>query len=560
MSLKVKSNGINFNVPTIEDLPTERLEEGLVCVVTDENRGGVFVYREANALINNGGTIFNGWTRQYDGAVNVKWFGAKGDGVTDDTIAIQSTIDSFGTILNTNYPTRRRSIIFDNGTYKVTKIDVPKYTDIFFDGAVLKPFNPLQTLDYLIAFYGFSTITNLVIDMEYSVSYRSATYTRGKYNTLNIPIVWRAKLAHIVGDPLWESSTLSYHGDSENIFNGGECNWCINAIEAFGMNTIIHLTGGIKLYSYKWTMDAGDSRKADWESRPEWVIKNHGAMIYVSNSFIGNFSSSVSSIISKFQEIDTTLFPDYKNTYGVVIVNNTHIETGFLFNCENISEKNAYTNNTYILNIYGCHGYVSGGNSGYYINLNASSNQKASILNCNFYGNTISSRAIYANTISVDYNISSFAGASKDAFLIKKIFNKSNALLLSANTSSQSLSSRTNVSFSSYKQADYSNSFTGTWYNSSNGGFIAVTDLYNVELDLSLALNNNPTIGTDIQIFVNSSIANGISFGTKDRYIRIVGHIPYVAQGNVIYIKAINYDGLSLDGSPANTLTITANI
>ena len=64
MSLKVKSNGINFNVPTIEDLPTERLEEGLVCVVTDENRGGVFVYREANALVNNGGTIFNGWTRQ----------------------------------------------------------------------------------------------------------------------------------------------------------------------------------------------------------------------------------------------------------------------------------------------------------------------------------------------------------------------------------------------------------------------------------------------------------------------------------------------------------------
>ena len=76
MSLKVKSNGINFNVPTIENLPTERLEEDLVCVVTDENRGGVFVYREANALINNGGTIFNGWTRQYDGAVNVKWFGA----------------------------------------------------------------------------------------------------------------------------------------------------------------------------------------------------------------------------------------------------------------------------------------------------------------------------------------------------------------------------------------------------------------------------------------------------------------------------------------------------
>ena len=39
------------------------LVEG-TCIVKDENRGGVFVYQEDNALVNNGGTIFNGWTRQ----------------------------------------------------------------------------------------------------------------------------------------------------------------------------------------------------------------------------------------------------------------------------------------------------------------------------------------------------------------------------------------------------------------------------------------------------------------------------------------------------------------
>lgn len=53
-------------VDTIDELlalnPT-LLVEG-TCIVKDENRGGVFVYREANALVNNGGTIFNGWTRQ----------------------------------------------------------------------------------------------------------------------------------------------------------------------------------------------------------------------------------------------------------------------------------------------------------------------------------------------------------------------------------------------------------------------------------------------------------------------------------------------------------------
>jgi len=104
-----------FNVSTMEDILTTSYTAYSTVNIRgyhseNDGGGGLFNWNssmnKANAnggtiidpsvsLVNQGSGIGSGcWIRQYDGDINIKWFGAKGDGIVDDYQAIQSALDT----------------------------------------------------------------------------------------------------------------------------------------------------------------------------------------------------------------------------------------------------------------------------------------------------------------------------------------------------------------------------------------------------------------------------------------------------------------------------------
>jgi len=153
MALTKVKNVIDITADTMADLLSMQHKTGSVQLLGYHERGdgggGVFYWDASeDCASHNGGTVIAGnqsfppvwdetgqalwfsttvgtgcWKREYSGAVNVKWFGAKGDGVSDDSLVLSEVKDL--------------DITLTSGVYK-SNTDITFSSVVTFDGGVLK--------------------------------------------------------------------------------------------------------------------------------------------------------------------------------------------------------------------------------------------------------------------------------------------------------------------------------------------------------------------------------------------------------------------------------------
>jgi|GEM_PF-5259637 len=147
----VEAPVLAYTVNTIEDMLSVDSNKHTTVIVDQkiDTRSGTFIYDASQSAINDGGIIFNGWIRQYEGALNPIWFGAKPFVNTfDNAIILQGIINKhdeldlcgysyYSTTISTAGKTiKNGGLLSFNGTTTLLTFDASgtKLIDLYMSG------------------------------------------------------------------------------------------------------------------------------------------------------------------------------------------------------------------------------------------------------------------------------------------------------------------------------------------------------------------------------------------------------------------------------------------
>lgn len=339
------------------------------------------------------------WIRQYSGAINVKWFGVKGDGISDDTSIIQSVLDS------------QAHIYFPPSTYKVSKLTLDSSISLCYgDKAIIAGNATVSTSSIVeikqgvgLEFYGF------IISASQNQNYKCAlhwytndlnTYFPGKASIHDLQLN-EALIGFCIG--ALPSQTLSYaqgvvapDGEatnapiSENLTYGIKTTDCINGLYVDQGNGKLMFTDCYFASEYlSWTappaadslysaVTLGDlytgevsftscSIEAIQKSTGSLIDMQYGGAVYIDNCIIeatastrlaGQFILRMSKVMNfGFNSSTNSMFLVEQDSTGILNVDNSWLafppqamatSTGFLvksFTGLNTSSAGAFAKN-----------------------------------------------------------------------------------------------------------------------------------------------------------------------------------------------------------------------
>jgi len=207
---------------------------------------GTYTYKSGSGAMQTGPTATQPIKRslqdRLDDVVNGKNFGITGDGVTDDTAALQRAINQL--YLNTNYanPVSRVTLILDPGTYVLTStISIPPYASIQGAGTDKTVFNISAT-------EGFTFVKGDSDPIDYN---NQARYVRMSGITLNQTVSGVMFDAHSVRDSEFVDLKLAGVWNSGDAISSAQKGFDIIGDSAAVMSNNLTLDNvEIRAYSY----------------------------------------------------------------------------------------------------------------------------------------------------------------------------------------------------------------------------------------------------------------------------------------------------------------------